>query len=236
MADKSIVLTLNRGYMLRWLGVGVFFVGIAALSIFDGMVKYPRQNVQFAELGEELSDPGVTPADWLVKDDENVSRIDKLYQERFAQKAPSHLVSKLNDFKKNVEAAKKNARDVAASSFAVERHKEFCKHIVNMPLWSEQDILSQFIMAGILGVFALLLWVSVGCRALKKLSLTNGKLMGFTPEPIAREDVAAIDAARWEDKGIVRLTTKSGATVVLDAWYYAGVREIVKDWLGVEKA
>ena len=54
-----------------------------------------------------------------------------------------------------------------------------------------------------------------------------GTLTGGKPLPFA--DVSAVDASRWERKGILVLTAKDGRRVKLDAWHHAGVEELVAE-------
>ena len=100
----------------------------------------------------------------------------------------------------------------------------------------EVAIARQYQFAGLTGLAAIIIALGVLRNKRRTLewddthmcgSLTGGKPLDFT-------DVARLDAARWESKGILVVYAKDGRHVILDAWHHNGVKELAAKLMSKE--
>ena len=222
-----IRLKINSEYAMRICGVGLLMLAISIWSAYDGKVGYPRLNADFVAMKPILGAAGMTPAALLEKDDSRVTLVQKLYLQHTGGKPPKVLVSKLNEAKKRFD--KVDVPTEETSNFKIKQNELLNKEILEKPLWNEHDLLSQFIMAGITGMLALLAFGTVFWRSRMKAIYANGVFTGFTENPFTSTDIEKMDDSQWNDKGIAFLLLKSGQKVKLDAWHYIGVKEIIAE-------
>ena len=99
------------------------------------------------------------------------------------------------------------------------------------PVYGEHDLKSQFVQAAVTLVLGLLAFASVGRKARRRYAADETGLhgSGFGGQRVVYEEIARIDWSKWDEKGIVTLTLKSGAACKLDGWHFAGITGIVDE-------
>jgi hypothetical protein len=80
-------------------------------------------------------------------------------------------------------------------------------------------------VVAVLGVLAL---VTVGLKANRRFIADDQGLRGngFGPRPLAYGDIEEINWEKWDEKGIIVLTLKSGRCIKLDGWHFSGMMGI----------
>ena len=100
----------------------------------------------------------------------------------------------------------------------------------------QRAINRQYQFAGLTGLAAIIIALGVLRNKRRTLewddaqmcgSLTDGKPLGF-------DDVARIDTAKWESKGILVVYANDGRHFILDAWHHTGVKELAAKLLPKE--
>ena len=214
---------LNGDYALRVLGVGAVMLGICVWSLYDGMRGWPHINAQMDDARPLLLATNLTATVWLdYDDDDSESPLDSLFA-KVGHKTPSKLIRRINELR----LPKEKANDTVS----LEHHAEQLKEVFESPVYSESDLQSQWIQAGITVFLGLLAFLAVGRKAFKRFIADDRGLSGsgFGAHMLAYEDIAAINWSKWDEKGIIVLKFKSGKTVRLDGWHFSGMTGIADE-------
>ena len=215
---------LNREYALRVMGVGALMVGMCVWSLYDGRVAWPRQNRVMEQVRPALLVTNLTAEAWLAQDESGVSPIEEAFVSRDF-KPPSKLIKKLSELKVPDTALDRDALRVAQTS-SVEK-------VLKGPVYSEHDLSTQFVQAAVTLALGLCAFFVIGLKARKRYQANEDGLggSGVGGQTLAYGDITVIDWAKWDEKGIVKLTLKSGACLTLDGWHFAGMNGIVDEIL-----
>ena len=212
---------INREYALRIIGVGALMVGICLWSLYDGMVAWPRCNQEMEQVRPMLVGTNLTAEAWFAQEEEGSN---SLLAKTFATqnvKPASKLVRKLGELRLSDSVPD---RDAARAAQLEQVHKLFEK-----PVYSDHDLQTQFVQATITLLLGLWAFAVVGLKARKRFVADDNGLSGngIGTQPIAYGDIKTIDWAKWDEKGIVKLTLNTGGRLTLDAWHFAGIKGIV---------
>jgi hypothetical protein len=213
---------LNREYALRLLGVGAMMVIICLWSIYDGTTAYPRINSTLASVREELLATNLTVTAWLDRAEDGKTPLDEVFAKQGAH-TPSKLVKKIGELKLSKELANDTtAREAQAKHLA---------ELLKKPVYSNQELKTQFVQAGITLFLGFLAFGVVAFRSTRQYVADEQGLSGtgIGPQPLAYKDIEAIDWSKWKEKGIVRLTCANKNAITLDGWYYTGITQIVDE-------
>lgn len=212
---------LNREYALRIALVGAMMFGMCVWSIYDGKVGWPGKNRIMDKVRPTLLATNLTVEAWLERDDAGTSQIDATFRAA-GEKTPSKLITKVAELK--VPKNAQNSEQLKAGQGGQLR-KTF-----EEPVYSEHDLRAQFVQAAITFLLGALAWVSLALKARRRFTADESGLhgSGFGGR-IAYDEVAGIDWSKWNDKGIVVLTLKSGARHTLDGWHFAGMTGVVDE-------
>ena len=213
---------LNQEYAVRIAGVGALMVGMCVWSLYDGMVAWPRHNVSVEQARPALLATNLTAEAWVTRNEAGVSPLGAVFQEK-GLAPPSKLIKKLGEFKVSPSASDKTA--------LYEMQAKRVQKLFEGPVYSPHDLQTQFVQAAITLFFGALAFFSVGLRARKRYCADGTGLhgSGFGGQTIPYGDLALIDWAKWDEKGIATLTLKSGARHRLDGWHFAGIVGIVEE-------
>ncbi|MCL1921010.1 MAG: hypothetical protein FWG50_08020 [Kiritimatiellaeota bacterium] len=214
---------LNREYAKSRFLVGAMMFGICVWSIYDGMKGWPRANARMDEVRPLLLATNMTVTAWLERDDTGVPAVERFFAEAAGRKAPGKLSTKIKDLR----LSEKLANDTPS----LERQAKDLQKVLEEPLYSAHDIETQWLQAAVAAALGVLLFVLVGLKASKRFVADERGLSGngFGPQPIVYEDIEEIDWKRWDEKGIVVLTLKSGRRIKLDGWHFAGITGISEE-------
>jgi hypothetical protein len=215
---------LNREYALRLCGVGAMMVAICLWSIYDGAKAYPKVNTTLESVREELLGTNLTVTAWLDRGEDGKSPLELLFA-KGGSSAPSKLVKKMGELK----LSKELANDTAAR----EAQAKHLTALFKKPVYSEKDLTTQFVQAGITLVLGLLAFGVVAFRATRQYVADEQGLSGsgLGPHPLAYKDIVSVDWSQWKEKGIVRLVCANNKKLTLDGWHYAGITQIVEEIL-----
>lgn len=213
---------LNREYALRMLGVGVLMFGMCVWSLYDGNVGWPRYNGSLERVRSTLLATNLTAEAWLEQDDAGLAPIDAVFQSA-GLKTPPKLVKKIGELK-----IPGKATDRVPLYEAQAKH---LRSLLEMPVYSAHDLQTQTVQAVITLFFGGLACLSVAVKSKRRFVADAGGLhgSGFGGKAIAFADIARIDWSKWDEKGIVRLTVKSGQTYTLDGWHFSGMPGLVEE-------
>ena len=211
---------LNREYALRVMGVGVLMLGMCCWSIFDGMVFWPRINQRMEQVRPELLATALTAEAWLARGETEESPLDKIFKQKGYQ-TPTKLIKKLSELVIPVTAQNRNVL-LAAQPTQVTA-------LFSQSIYDEHDLQTQFVQAAV--TFILGVWIlgALSLKARKRYLADEHGLSGsgFGRQGLAYEEIASIDWRKWNEKGIVVVTRRDGRRHKLDAWHFAGLREVV---------
>ena len=86
----------------------------------------------------------------------------------------------------------------------------------------------QYQFAGLTGLAAAIIALGVLRNKRRTLEWDDTRMCGSLTDgqPLGFEDVAKLDASRWESKGILVVYAKDGRHFILDAWHHTGVKEL----------
>lgn len=215
---------LNREYAYHMLGVGMMMFVICLWSLYDGMRGWPQVNANMDKTRPLLLATNLTATAWLASEDDGVSALDRLFGETGC-KVPSRLVKKVSEIDKLLP--ERLAHDTESLAKQAIRLKE----LFESPIYSEHDLESQWVQAGITTLLGLWLFLIVGLKAFKRFVADDRGLSGngFGRQTLAYEDIAEINWTKWDEKGIITLTFKSGRAVKLDGWHFAGMTGIADE-------
>ncbi len=212
---------LNREYALRIMGVGAMMVGMCVWSLFDGVKAWPQKNRDLEQVRPVLLATNLTAEAWIARGDEG-SPLATVFLEK-GVKVPSKLVKKLGELK-----LPKSSENMAELR---EAQAKQVRKLFEGQVYGEHDLTSQFVQAAVTLVLGLLAFAAVGRKARRRYVADETGLhgSGFGGQRLAYEDIAKIDWSKWDEKGIVTLTLKSGVACKLDGWHFAGITGIVDE-------
>lgn len=216
---------LNREYALRVLGVGAVMFGMCLWSLYDGNVAWPRQNRSMERVRAVLLATNLTAEAWVECDEEQgTSPLDKVFHAA-GEKTPAKLVKKIG-LLKIPDQGQGEERPAKREAQAKQVRK-----LLEGEVYSAHDLQTQTVQAVITGVLGLLAWLSVGLKFRKRFFADDTGLYGsgFGDGLLAFSEISRIDWTRWDEKGIVVLTFKSGARQKLDGWHFADMTGIVDE-------
>ncbi len=205
--------TLNKEYALRFLGVAVLFLALSGWFLYDGFIGYPRKNAEVKPVATALALQEKTPEDWMNTAKTGTAPLVEAFREKGLD-VPAKYTDAFNSLLNTNHPDAKNPKVAQA--------------ILLQPVYTENDILAQFISAGIGLAATALLLVIVCVRKVTRYTLEGETLtvsfMGkSTDYPL--NTLRTIDLSQWKSRGILRVQFEQGI-VKLDAWHHAGVRAI----------
>jgi hypothetical protein len=162
----------------------------------------------------------------LSQDDgDHGTRLDAAFRAHGTAKAPSKLTRKLSELRIPDSTPDRDAARVA--------QLEQVRKTLEQPIYSARDLQTQFVQAAVTLVLALCAFVAVGTKAPRRFVADDTGLhgSGIGVQPIGYDEIQAADWTRWDEKGIVCLTLKSGRRLTLDGWHFAGMTGIVEELL-----
>lgn len=213
---------INREYALRISGVGLMMIGICAWSIYDGMKAWPNVNRGMEVARPALLATNLTVTTWLERANEGKSELERVFA-TVGQHVPSKLTRKMGELK----LPEHLVNDTASREMQAKQLKALFKK----PVYSDQDLKTQWVQAGITLFLGLLAFVVVGRKATLVFYADEKGLSGSGVglKPLAYTDIKAIDWSKWNDKGIVRLTCANRAVITLDGWHFSGITRLVEE-------
>ena len=211
---------LNREYALRILGVGALMFGMCGWSLYDGNVAWPRQNRTLERARTMLLATRLTAEAWIESNESGQSPIDDIFRKVDA-KTPAKLMKKIGELKLPESAENRAALHEAQT--------KQLNTVFNSDVYSAHDLQTQTVQAIFTFVMGALAWFSVALKARKRFFADEAGMRGsgFGDGTIAYGDIAQIDWSKWDEKGIVVLTLKSGQRLRLDGWHFAGMTGVV---------
>ena len=213
---------LNREYALRILGVGALMFGMCVWSVYDGYVGWPRQNRSLVRVRPALLATNLTAEAWVGRDEDGSSPLDAAFR-AVGAKTPAKLVKKIGELKISEKVLDRDSLYVAQA-------KQLRK-VLEGAVYSSHDLQTQSVQAVVTFVLGLLAWSAVAAKARKRFYADEKGLngSGFGNQTFAYSDIARIDWVKWDEKGIVTLTLKSGQSHTLDGWHFEGITGIVEE-------
>jgi hypothetical protein len=213
---------LNREYALRLLGVGALMLGMCVWSLYDGNVGWPRHNRNLERVRPALLATNLTAEAWVEQDEAGVAPIDEVFRSA-GLKAPPKLIKKIGELKIPAKVVDRVP--------LYEAQAKHLRSLLEKPVYGEHDLQTQTVQAVITLLFGGLAFLSVALKARRSYVADEGGLhgSGFGGKTVAFSDIARIDWSKWDEKGIVRLTVKSGQTYTLDGWHFSGMPGIVEE-------
>lgn len=213
----TIKTSINREYALRFCGVALLFFVFSGWFVYDGKIGYPSANETLKPVAEEILVPrALTPEEWIDPSQTGHSPLDTILQEHYG-KTPSKYSDTFHSW---VRTGDERAKDINAAN-----------EIFLRPLYSEEDIHTQFISAVIAlltGIIFLLipLWRKLNTFTYDGQTLTH-TIANKTIATYPLSQLTKIDRTEWQKRGILKLTFDNRHTVTLDAWHHEGIKDIV---------
>lgn len=212
---KQISTTLNREYALRFLGVAFLFLALSGWFLYDGHIGYPQKNAQVAPVAEACAQKNLPAIDWM-----NTAKTGKAPLIEAFETANVPFPSKLSDtFMSWIRADDPRAKD-----------PEIAAHVLRQPLYSAEDIHTQFVSAGIGVIACAFLLCILGWRFLTRITLDGETLTCTAPNgtrSFTLDAITTVDDSQWKKRGILKVTAKNGS-VTLDTWHHTGARAIAE--------
>ena len=216
--------TLNGEYATRICGVGAVMLALAAWSVYDGAVAWPRANGDLAAVRETLVESsatgGMAPELWLATNDGGSFPLKEVF-EGAGRRLPRALVVSLGEITSPAGDGVEERRARAAAA----------AELFKREIYPDGKRRGQFVQAAVLAVLALLafraVWSKRGVEYVADDAGLSGS--GFGGATIPWDDVKSVDWSRWREKGIVALTTARGVRHTLDGWHFRGVRDIAAE-------
>jgi hypothetical protein len=196
--------------------------GMCLWSLYDGIVGWPGQNRKMERVRPALLTTNLTAEAWVARDEDGKSPLSAAFSGQ-GLAAPSKLFRKLDEMKVTASGGDKAA--------LYELQAKRVKKLFEGPVYNAHDLQTQFVQAGVtlcLGALALL---SLGLKARRRFFADEAGLhgSGFGGRTLAYGDIARIDWAKWDEKGIVTVTLQSGERHRLDGWHFAGMTGVVDE-------
>ena len=215
---------LNKEYALRMLGVGLMMIGLAGWALYDGWFAYPRMNMRYEAVQPSLVARQLTVGEWVKPiGEDGVSLFEQVFKEREVA-LPKTLFTHLRTLQEQVR--KQTVPPEQAATFR-EQQLEDTRKLLVQPLKSDQDIRSQFGMAILSGLVALVVFVTVGRKAGRRFTAAAEGLQGFAASLVPYADISSLDWSRWAGKRIIVFRLRDGRRLTLDGWHYKGAEEVV---------
>ncbi|MBQ7188446.1 MAG: hypothetical protein IJR99_03430 [Kiritimatiellae bacterium] len=217
---------LNREYGWRITGIGALMLAVCVWSIYDGKIAYPRKNGALEKARPfllEQTNTIQTASGWLDSTDGKPSALEAVFSRTDVQAAvPQKLIQKLGELRLPDHITKDREKLREALNRQIGR--TFAE-----PVYSDTDLITQYIQAAITGFLGLVafLWLIYLSRRSYRLDGEQLTGNGFRRDATIAE-IRRIDWQLWKNKGIVTLFLP-GRQVKLDAWHFAGVKEIVAE-------
>jgi len=213
---------LNREYARSRFIVGTVMIGICVWSLYDGFKGWPQMNARMDDARPLLLATNLTASAWIDREDDGTTALDHLFAQ-VGHKTPGKLIKKITE----LQLPQEKANDTKA----LEDHAKMLTELFNGPVYSEHDLQTQWQMAVITVLLGLLMFGAVGLKVPKRFIADDSGLSGngFGKQRLAYEDITAINWAKWDEKGIIALKFKSGKTVKLDGWHFAGMTGIANE-------
>ena len=212
---------LNRDYARRMLGVALLMAALAAWSLYDGLAGWPRLNARMAAARPTLLATNLTAEAWLDGETPDERPLHRVFAAQ-GLTPPRKLVRKMGELR-----LPPRPDDLEP---ALTGQRAAVRHLLEAPLYTAEDLRTQFIQAGLTLLLAL---AAAGLVAVKRgrifiadeTGLHGSGFRGSRTWP----ELAAVDWRRWDEKGIFVLTFASGAAVRCDGWHFAGMSAIVAE-------
>jgi len=213
---------LNYEYALRWVAVGALMFGICVWSLYDGKKGWPQANEIVAEARPLLLATNLTATAWLERGDDGMTAVERVFSEA-GLKAPGKISTKIKDLRLPVS--------LANDTVSLEKQAEQLRDMFEKPVYSEHDLYTQTVQAWVTVILGLLLLAVVGLKVNRRFIADDRGLSGngFGAQPVAYEDIAEINWAKWDENGIITLTLKSGRRIKLDGWHFVGMTGISEE-------
>ncbi len=213
---------LNGEYALRVLGVGVLMFGICLWSLYDGSKAWPQCNTALEQVRPLLLSTNLTAEAWLTRSDVGETTLDAIFKEQ-GYKTPDKLTRKLGELRL---PANVDDRDNARAAQIGHVHELF-----DQPIYSEQDLRTQYIQALVTLLLGIWAFVVIGLKARKRFYMDENGVYGsgIGAAGLKFTDISQLDWSKWHDKGIIGIILKNGGKVVLDGWHYKGITTIVDE-------
>lgn len=213
--------TLNREYALRMIGVGAMLVMIGLWSIYDGTTAWPKVNADLALVRPELLATNLTAEVWIERQEDGTTQLGSYFL-KAGVKMPSKLVKKLSELRLPEARAK--------DTVAVAQQQQMVRMLFEKPIYSEHDLRTQWIQAGLALSLSILPFLAVLLKVGRRFYADESGLSGsgFGHRTISYTEIEAIDWRKWEDKGIAVLRLKTGEKMTLDGWHFSGMVALVK--------
>lgn len=212
---------LNKEYALRVLGVGVLMLGVCIWSLYDGFVSYPRANQEMEKVRPALVSTNLTAEAWLAT---AASGEPSLLEKKFLEagyQAPAKLMRKVADLR--LPNRMREDRDEMRGKLNAKLDE-----VLKSPVYSDHDLKGQMIQAIV--TFLLGAWIAgsvlikVGVRFRADDQGLSGRGFGGV---LKYTDLERIEWKQWAEKGIARVYLKDGKKITLDAWHFAGTRDVM---------
>jgi hypothetical protein len=213
---------LNHEYAVRILGVGALMVGMCVWSLYDGMTAWPRHNRDMDQVRPVLLATNLTAEAWVERDESGATPIGEAFRAK-GLAVPSKLIKKLGELKVPQSASDKTG--------LYEMQAKRLQKVFEGPVYSPHDLQTQFVQAAVTLGLGLLALLSLGLKARKRYCADGTGLRGsgLGGRAIPYGDIARIDWSKWDEKGIVTLTCKSGESHTLDGWHFSGMAGVVEE-------
>ena len=211
---------LNRDYAISRLMIGALMFGICLWSIYDGKHGWPQENARMDKVRPALLATNLTVTAWLTRDeDTGMTEVERVFSEA-GLKAPGKLSAGINGLKL--------PKELVNDSIALEKQSRQLQELFEHPIRSEHDLETQWVQAGLTALLGLSLFVTVGLKVRKRFIADDYGLSGnaLGAQPLAYGDIEEINWKKWDEKGIIVLTFKSGRRVKLDGWHFSGMTAI----------
>lgn len=215
---------LNREYAWRLAGVGMLMVAMMLWALYDGLVAYPRQNSRYAEVRPVLVEMGLTAGELVKTADDGLSVYEQVFLERGIS-VPKDAFGRLKTL--NEQAQARSVPEGQAESFRRQLIEE-TRQLLEREVRSSHDINSQFVMAGIALLAAVVAFTVLYIRSRRCFRATESGLEGFTDESLPYSVIEEVDWSRWQEKRIVVFVLADGRRFTLDGWHYGGAEEFVE--------
>lgn len=219
MTMNTITTHVNKEYFYRFIGVTLLFFVFSGWFVYDGLIGYPTTNATVKPIAEELLIPkDLTPEEWIDPSQTGTSPLDTIFQQH-AIKTPSKYSDAFHSW---VRANDPRAKDLKAA-----------KETFTRPIYSEEDIHTQFVSA-VIGAIAALSFLLVALWRKLTTFIYDGetithKIAKKTIATYALQDLTAVNRSDWEKRGILKLTFNKTQRLTLDAWHHTGVKAIEKE-------
>ena len=204
------------------MGVGALMLCMCVWSLYDGLVAWPRFNQSLEQVRPALLSAHLTAEAWVTQSEGERSPLGAAFHAK-GLAVPAKMIKKLGELKVPQSSTDKTA--------LYEKQSKRVQKVFEGPVYSPHELKTQFVQAAITLVLGLLALLSVGLKVRKRYGADETGLhgSGFGGRTVPYGDVVGIDWAKWDEKGIVTLTFKSGERHSLDAWHYAGMTGVVEE-------